>query len=251
MATVKTFAQATLPTTQRKVLSNASVPTLMGAGIFRESVTADSLIAPRDLVATPTLALTGLGVGASPLSIVQGLITLAVRHAHGNAIDGTENLPPAARIGLQATLACLKKGAGCRPNQLEEAAKAGIEAMLALPAPAKKAVTTKASTPEATPEVPEVPEAPEAPEAPETPETPPIKANPEEWLERARVLAEKSEQAEAAALAAIAAERRIPSEIYTDDAVSVIAKRNDAEQVLRALAKQLGYRVVLVHKKVV
>jgi hypothetical protein len=90
-------------------------------------------------------------VGASPLSIVQGLITLAVRHAHGNAIDGVENLPPAARIGLQATLACLKKGAGCRMPQLESAAKAGVEAMLALPAPAKKAVATKAAEPASEP----------------------------------------------------------------------------------------------------
>ncbi|MBK7179653.1 MAG: hypothetical protein IPH82_21150 [Chloroflexi bacterium] len=249
MALVKTALPATLPATQRKTLANASVGTLMGAGIFRESVTPESLIAPRDLVATPTLALTGLGVGASPLSIVQGLITLAVRHAHGNAIDGVENLPPAARIGLQATLACLKKGAGCRPNQLEEAAKAGIEAMLALPAPAKKAVTTKASTPEATPEVPEVPEAPEAPEAPETPETPetsaPIKATPEEWIERSRQLAERTAQICAEA------EKQIPVEISTEEMVEVVAKRDDAETILRTLAKQLGYRVVLVHKKVV
>ena len=242
MATIKTATPVTLPTTQRKTLANASVPALMGAGIFRESVTADSLIAPRDLVATPVMALTGLGAGASPLSIVQGLITLAVRHAHGNAIDGVENLPPAARIGLQATLACLKKGAGCRMPQLEEAAKAGVEAMLALPAPAKKAV--------AAPEAPKAPEAPEAPAsepAPETPEAP--KATPEEWLERARVLAEKSAQAETAALAAIAAERRIPPEIATEEVVTVITKRDDAEQVLRALAKQLGFRVVLAHKK--
>ena len=235
MANVKTAAPATLPATQRKTLANASVGTLMGAGIFKEGITAETLIAPRDLIATPTLALTGLGVGASPLSIVQGLITLAVRHAHGNAIDGIENLPAAARIGLQATLACLKKGAGCRMPQLEEAAKAGVEAMLALPAPAKKAVATKAAEPAS------------EPETPETPETP--KATPEEWLERARVLAEKSEQAEAAALAAIAAERRIPPQITTEEVVTVVAKRDDAEAVLRALAKQLGFRVVLANKK--
>ena len=56
MATIKTTLPATLPATQRKTLANASVGTLMGAGIFRESVTPESLIAPRDLVATPTLA---------------------------------------------------------------------------------------------------------------------------------------------------------------------------------------------------
>ena len=227
MALVKTALPATLPATQRKTLANASVPALMGAGIFRESVTPESLIAPRDLVATPTLALTGLGVGASPLSIVQGLITLAVRHAHGNAIDGAENLPPAARIGLQATLACLKKGAGCRLPQLEEAAKTGVEAMLALPAPTKKAVT--------------------APETPETPETP--KATPEEWLERSRALAEKTAQVAADAEKAIAAERRIPPHIPTEDVVEVIAKRDDAQDILRALAKNLGYRIVLAHAK--
>ena len=240
MALVKTASPATLPATQRKTLANAlanaDVGTLMGAGIFRETVTADSLIAPRDLVATPTLALTGLGVGASPLSIVQGLITLAVRHAHGNVIDGIEKLSPAAHIALQATLACLKKGAGCRLPQLETAAKAGIEAMLALPAPAKKAVaaTEPTNTPPETP-----PETPEAPEA--------HKATPEEWLERSRALAEKSEQAEAAALAAIAAERRIPPHVPTEDVVKVIVERDDAEAVLRTLAKAMGFRVVLAH----
>ena len=252
MAVIKTALPATLPATQRKTLANASVPALMGAGIFSETVTADSLIAPRDLVATPTLALTGLGIGASPLSIVQGLITLAVRHAHGNQIDGMENLPPAALIGLRATLACLKKGAGCRLPQLEEAAKAGVEAMLALPAPAKKAVATKAAEPTNKPETPEAPETPEVPkgtpEAPETPEVP--KGTPAEWLERSRALAEQSEQAEAAAMAAIAAERRIPPEIATEDVVKVITKRDDAQDILRALAKQLGYRLVLAHKKV-
>ena len=243
MAVIKTALPATLPASQRKTLAFASVPDLMGAGIFRESVTPESLIAPRDLVATPTLALTGLGVGASPLSIVQGLITLAVRHAHGNQIDGMENLPPAARIGLQATLACLKKGAGCRLPQLEGAAKAGVEAMLALPAPAKKV----ALPPEA-PKAPEAPEAPASEPAPETPEAP--KATPEEWLERSRALAEKTAQVAADAEKAIAAERRIPPHIPTEDVVKVITKRDDAEQVLRALAKQLGYRLVLAHKKV-
>lgn len=251
MAIVKTSAPATLPATQRRALTFASVPDLMGAGIFRESVTPESLVAPRDLIATPTLALTGLGVGASPLSIVQGLITLAVRHAHGNAIDGAENLPPAARIGLQATLACLKKGAGCRLPQLEEAAKAGIEAMLALPAP-----TTKKAAALIAPEAPEAPETSETSETSKTSETSEtseittIKTTPEEWLERSRYLAEKSEQAEAAALAAIAAERRIPPQIATEEVVTVITKRDDAEQVLRALAKAMGFRLVLAHKKV-
>ena len=235
MALIKTALPATLPAGQRKTLANANVGTLMGAGIFRETVTVDSLIAPRDLVATPTLAMTGLGVGASPLSIVQGLITLAVRHAHGNAIDGTENLPPAARIGLQATLDCLKKGAGCRPNQLEEAAKAGIEAMLALPAPTTKKAAALIA--------PEAPEAPASEPAPETPEVP--KGTPAEWLERSRVLAERTAQICAEA------EKEIPVEISTDDMIEIISKRDDAKQILRDLAKAMGFRLVLAHKKVV
>ena len=248
MAVIKTALPATLPASQRKTLANASVPVLMGNGIFRESVTPESLVAPRDLVATPTLAMTGLGVGASPLSIVQGLITLAVRHAHGNAIDGAENLPAAARIGLQATLACLKKGAGCRLPQLEEAAKAGVEAMLALPAPAKKAVATKAAEPASEPAPAAATEpAPASEPAPETPEAP--KATPEEWLERSRALAEKTAQVAADAEKAIAAERRIPPHIPTEDVVKVIVERDDAEAVLRALAKALGFRLVLAHAK--
>ena len=231
MAVIKAATPATLPATQRKVLSNASVSVLMGNGIFRESVTPESLIAPRDLVATPTLALTGLGVGASPLSIVQGLITLAVRHAHGNAIDGAENLPPAARIALQATLSCLKKGAGCRMPQLEEAAKAGVEAMLALPAPAKKAVAAPAPAGEP------------APATEPAPAEKAVATTPEEWLERSRVLAEKT------ASICAEAEKTIPSEIDTAGMVEVVAKRDDAQDILRALAKQLGYRLVLSHKK--
>ena len=121
--------------------------------------------------------------------------------------------------------------------QLEEAAKAGVEAMLALPAPAKKAVATKAAEPASEP----------APAAATEPAA--ATATPEEWLERSRALAEKSEQAEAAAMAAIAAERRIPPEITTEEVVTVVAKRDDAEAVLRALAKQLGFRLVLAHAK--
>ena len=45
MAVIKAATPATLPATQRKVLSNASVSVLMGNGIFRESVTPESLIA--------------------------------------------------------------------------------------------------------------------------------------------------------------------------------------------------------------
>ena len=255
MALVKTALPATLPASQRKTLANASVPVLMGAGIFRDSVTADSLVAPRDLIATPTLAMTGLGVGASPLSIVQGLITLAVRHAHGNQIDGAENLPPAARIGLQATLACLKKGAGCRLPQLEQAAKAGVEAMLALPAPspakrvaaapAPAAELAAAGEPAPTTTTTTEPAAAGEPAPATTTTTEPTTTTttPEEWLERSSLLAEKT------ASICAEAEKAIPSEIDTAGMVEVISKRDDAQDVLRALAKQLGYRLVLSHKK--
>jgi hypothetical protein len=68
--------------------------------------------------------------------------------------------------------------------------------------------------------------------------------------QRSRALAEKTAQVAADAEKAIAAERRIPPHIPTEDVVKVIVKRDDAEAVLRALAKQLGFRLVLSHKKV-
>ena len=128
---------ATLSAATRKAFSAVPINDILHGAIFREGVMNETGIRPSDIRMSSATALTALGGKMSPQSFVLGMVFAVVRFAHGNLIDAN-GLPAGSMTALNASLGLIKKGAGISALSLETAVLAGIEALLALPAPTAK-----------------------------------------------------------------------------------------------------------------
>lgn len=259
---------ATLSAATKKAFNAVPLNDILHGAIYREGVTDTTTIKPSDIRMNQAAALTALGGKMSPQSFILGLVFAAVRYAHGQQIDGT-SLPSGSLTAINASLSMIKKGAGINALSLETATKAGIDALLALPAP----VTVKKTTPAAL----------NAPVAPVTNIKPCGVANlydlrkgliwqgvgdtdyighsnPHHATALASIMekaaAEKAIIAKAAMLeiaAAIAAEKAKEFEEDVEKSakalVASVASRRDAESIAREIAATLGFRLVKIATK--
>ncbi len=248
----------TLSTATRKAFNAVPLDQIVHGTIFREGVTNETSVRPSDIRMTAASALTALGGKMSPQSFVHGLIFAATRYAHGNIID-TTGLPAGSLTALDATLGLIKKGAGISALSLETAALAGIKALLALPAPAKKVATTPAIAEPAIAE-PELNllslkagiarrSESAAHDADEE-----GYSNPHNASAQARADMRASDQA--ALVAVIAATRASEAAKFEKTAaesavalVTSVTARRDAEQIAREIAQALGFKLVRIPAK--
>lgn len=262
---------ATLSASTKKAFNAVPINDILHGAIYREGVTDTTTIKPSDIRMNQAAALTALGGKMSPQSFVLGLVFATVRYAHGQQIDGT-SLPSGSLTAINASLSMIKKGAGINALSLETATKAGIKALMALPAP----VTVKKTTPAAL----NAPVAPVAPVANIKPcgifnlndlrkgliwqgvgDTDYIgHSNPHHATALASIMAkaEAAEKAaaEKAAIARAAAERAEGAAKFERDAetsakaiVASVTSRRDAQEIARTIAATLGYRLVKIPAK--
>ena len=262
---------ATLSVATKKAFNAVPLSDILHGAIYREGVTDTTTIKPSDIRMNQAAAITALGGKMSPQSFVLGLVFAAVRYAHGQQIDGT-SLPSGSLTAINASLSMIKKGAGINALSLETATKAGIDALLALPAP----VTVKKTTPAAL----NAPVAPVAPVANIKPcgvanlddlrkgliwqgvgDTDYIgHSNPHHATALASIMA-KAEAAEKAAAEKAAAEKAAAEKAegeakFEEDVeksakalVASVASRRDAEAIAREIAASLGFRLVRIATK--
>lgn len=256
---------ATLSAATRKAFNAVPLESMIHGAIFRDGITNETAIRPSDIRMTSATALAALGGKMSPQSFLHGLVFTAARYAHGNMIDAT-SLPLGSLTAINATLALIKKGAGISALSLETAARAGIKALLELPAPMKKAPTIAA---------PKV-DAPKA-DAPKA-DAPVLNllslkagiarrsesaahdadeegySNPHNASAQARADMRASDQA--ALVAVIAATRASEAAKFEKTAaesavalVTSVTARRDAEQIAREIAQALGFKLVRIPAK--
>jgi hypothetical protein len=245
---------ATLSASTKKAFNAVPINDILQGAIYREGVTNTTTIKPSDIRMNQAAAITALGGKMSPQSFVLGLVFAAVRYAHGQQIDGT-SLPSGSLTAINASLSLIKKGAGISALSLETSVKAGIAALLALPAPeTKKKATTLPSVTTTT-----------------TTETTPEKTEPH-WSDLTGgvnrdaddALIEDSENRmldlkladQAKAVARAAAERSEGAAKFERDAetsakaiIASVASRRDAEAIAREIAATLGFRLVKIATK--
>jgi len=262
---------ATLSAATKKAFNAVPINDILHGAIYREGVTDTTTIKPSDIRMNSASALTALGGKMSPQSFVLGLVFATVRYAHGQQFDAT-SLPAGSLTAINASLSLVKKGAGINALSLETATKAGIDALLALPAP----VTVKKTTPAAL----NAPVAPVAPVANIKPcgvanlddlrkgliwqgvgDTDYIgHSNPHHATALASIMA-KAEAAEKAAAEKAAAEKAAAEKAegeakFEEDVeksakalVASVASRRDAEAIAREIAATLGFRLVKIATK--
>ncbi len=244
---------ATLSASTKKAFNAVPLADILHGAIYREGVTDTTTVKPSDIRMNSASALTALGGKMSPQSFVLGLVFAAVRYAHGQQLDGT-TLPAGSLIAINAALALIKKGAGINALSLETATKAGIEALLALPAP----VAAKKATPAAI-VAPVVPVALVAPVTPHWSElSGPINQDADDAIaeDSANKLLDLRMIDQAAAIARAAAERAEGAAKFERDAetsakalVTSVTSRRDAEAIARTIAQSLGFRLVRIPAK--
>lgn len=270
---------ATLSASTKKAFNAVPINDILHGAIYREGVTDTTTIKPSDIRMNSASALTALGGKMSPQSFVLGLVFATVRYAHGQQFDAT-SLPAGSLTAINASLSLVKKGAGINALSLETATKAGIDALLALPAP----ITVKKTSPAAI-------AAPVAPVANIKPcgvanlydlrkgliwqgvgDTDYIgHSNPHHATALASIMA-KAEAAEKAAAEKAAAEKAIIAKAamleiaaaiaaekakeFEEDVeksakalVASVASRRDAEAIAREIAASLGFRLVRIATK--
>jgi len=262
---------ATLSVATKKAFNAVPLSDILHGAIYREGVTDTTTIKPSDIRMNQAAALTALGGKMSPQSFVLGLIFATVRYAHGQQIDGS-NLPSGSLTAINASLSLIKKGAGVSALSLETATKAGIKALMALPAP----VTVKKTTPAAIAAT----AAPAAPVANIKPcgvanlgdlrkdlvwqgvgDTDQIgHSNPHHATALASIMA-KAEAAEKAAAEKAAAEKAAAEKAegeakFEEDVeksakalVTSVTSRRDAQEIASEIAKSLGFRLVKIATK--
>ena len=260
---------ATLSAATKKAFNAVPLNDILHGAIYREGVTDTTTIKPSDIRMNQAAALTALGGKMSPQSFVLGLVFATVRYAHGQQFDAT-SLPAGSLTAINASLSLVKKGAGINALSLETATKAGIDALLALPAPVKK--TTPAAIAATA--------APAAPTADIKPcgvanlgdlrkdlvwqgvgDTDQIgHSNPHHATALASIRA-KAEAAEKAAAEKAAAEKAAAEKAegeakFERDAetsakaiIASVASRRDAETIAREIAASLGFRLVRIATK--
>jgi len=262
---------ATLSVATKKAFNAVPLSDILHGAIYREGVTDTTTIKPSDIRMNQAAALTALGGKMSPQSFVLGLIFATVRYAHGQQIDGS-NLPSGSLTAINASLSLIKKGAGVSALSLETATKAGIKALMALPAP----VTVKKTTPAAI-AAPMVRATPVADIKPcgifnlndlrkgliwqGVGDTDYIgHSNPHHATALASIMA-KAEAAEKAAAEKAAAEKAAAEKAegeakFEEDVeksakalVASVASRRDAEAIAREIAATLGFRLVKIATK--
>ena len=262
---------ATLSAATKKAFNAVPLNDILHGAIYREGVTDTTTIKPSDIRMNHAAALTALGGKMSPQSFVLGLIFATVRYAHGQQIDGS-NLPSGSLTAINASLSLIKKGAGVSALSLETATKAGIKALMALPAP----VTVKKTTPAAIAAT----AAPAAPVANIKPcgvanlddlrkgliwqgvgDTDYIgHSNPHHATALASIMT-KAEAAEKAAAEKAAAEKAAAEKAegeakFEEDAeksakalVANVTSRRDAQEIASEIAKSLGFKLVKIATK--
>ena len=262
---------ATLSAATKKAFNAVPLNDILHGAIYREGVADTTNIKPSDIRMNSASALTALGGKMSPQSFVLGLVFASVRYAHGQQFDAT-SLPAGSLVAINASLSLIKKGAGINALSLETATKAGIDALLALPAP----VTVKKTTPAAI----NAPVAPVAPVANIKPcgvanlddlrkgliwqgvgDTDYIgHSNPHHATALASIMA-KAEAAEKAAAEKAAAEKAAAEKAegeakFEEDVeksakalVASVTSRRDAQEIAGEIAKSLGFKLVKIATK--
>ena len=250
---------ATLSAATRKAFSAVPINDILHGAIFREGVMNETGIRPSDIRMSSATALTALGGKMSPQSFVLGMVFAVVRFAHGNLIDAN-GLPAGSMTALNASLGLIKKGAGISALSLETAVLAGIEALLALPAPTAKKkpaalpVTITTTMPENLNRLTLRAGIARRSESAVNDCDNDGNFNPHHVsalakAETAKVETAKAEAAKAADLAAKAAQFERDAETSAKAIVTSVTSRRDAEAIAQEIAKSLGYRLVEIPAK--
>lgn len=251
---------ATLSAATRKAFSAVPINDILHGAIFRDGVTNETTIRPSDIRMSSATALTALGGKMSPQSFILGLIFAVVRFAHGNLIDAN-GLPAGSMTALNASLGLIKKGAGISALSLETAVLAGIEALLALPAPVAK---KKPAALPVTSTITTMPEnlnrltlragiARRSESAVNDCDDESGEFNPHHARAlvaySSRRAAKNAEAAKAADLAAKAAQFERDAESSAAALIASVTARRDAQEIARSIAESLGFRLVRIPAK--
>lgn len=254
---VATQKTATLSAATRKAFNAVPINAIVHGAIFRDGIANETSIKPSDIRMTTSAAHTALGGKMSPQSFVLGLIFAVVRYAHGNKIE-INKLPLGSQVAVDEACSLIKMGAGISALSLETATLAGVQALLALPAPAKKVPATAPAL--AAPALAAPALNLPALRAGIAARQPITDCDEDGYsnvhLGTAQTLADKRAQDAAKDAANSAILREIAAEQFDKDAansaanlVTTVTARRDAEEIARSIAASLGFKLVRIPAK--